>query len=166
MVSAGLLPTQIDVAAWVTLALLVFGPGLAAATITAPFLAADRLRSLFRTLPPTDSVVVSYLLVTVGGSLPYVVGTGAILTAFAGSSPASGATVAERLLGLATVVSLVVVVGWPTVCGLVLPEVGYDWDPTGYGWDTWLLLIGGAVWYVAGFTVVLGFAAFFLALPT
>jgi hypothetical protein len=158
-------PVGTPLSEWLTLFALVFGPGVVATLLSTPFLAAERLRALFRTLPPTDSLVPSVLLVGIGGSLPYTLGVGLLLVQFGQSSSSAGAVLAESLFGLIAVLSLVYVVVVPTVAVLVLPEVGYDWDPAEYSLATWALLIGVSAWYDAVLAVPLAFAAFFLALP-
>lgn len=55
--------------------------------------------------------------------------------------------------------------GLPLVAGMGLPKVGFDWDPTGYGPGTWLLLFVGGAWYVATLAVPLFFFAVFAAMP-
>lgn len=158
-------PVGTPVGEWLTLLALLFGPGVLATLLTSPFLAADRLRALFRTLPPGDSLVPSVLVFGVGGSLPYTLGVGLLAAQWGQSANPSGAALSEGLLGLIAVLSLVYVVAVPAVATLVLPEVGYDWDPEGYSLGTWALLIGASAWYDAVLAVPLAFAAFFLALP-
>ncbi|MFB6176644.1 MAG: hypothetical protein ABEI99_05795, partial [Halobaculum sp.] len=116
-------------------------------------------------LPPTDSLVPSILLVGVGGSLPYTLGVGLLLTEFGAAAAPDGATLAEGLIGLIAVLSLSYLVVVPVVAVLVLPEIGYDWDPAEYSLGTWALLVGVTAWYDAVLAVPLAFAAFFLALP-
>lgn len=158
-------PVGTPIGEWLTLLALVFGPGAVATLLSTPFLAADRLRALFRELPPTGSLVPSVLLLGIGGSLPYTLGVGALLVRFGNAANTETAALSEGLFGLIAVLSLVYVVAVPAVAALVLPEVGYDWDPAEYSLGTWALLIGVSVWYDAVLAVPLAFAAFFLALP-
>lgn len=55
----------------------------------------------------------------------------------------------------AFLVSLLLATSFPVVCGFLLPRVGVDWDPTGYGASTYLLLGAGGVWYALVFLVPL-----------
>lgn len=68
------------------LALLV-GPGLFAALCWSPLLLSGRIRRLFRALPPTGSVAASYLPAAVALSVPFVVGSGYVIS----TVPAEGA---------------------------------------------------------------------------
>jgi hypothetical protein len=129
---------------WLTLAALVVGPGLVAGLFWAPFLAVDRFASLFERLPPRDSVAVSYPLVTVGLSLPWIAAAGRALVRRASDE----LTAANGLLDVIVVLSGVYLLVLPLVAGLGLPRVGIDWDETGYGPRTWILLGIGTLWYV------------------
>jgi len=130
---------------WVTLLALVFGPGLAAALLWSPFLAADRIGSLFGQLWPRTSAAASYLLVMVGLSLPWVFATGAAMAR--ASTPGLG--MANALLNVIVSLAVVYAVGLPALAAVGLPAAGVDWDANGYGLRTWVLLVAGAVWYVA-----------------
>lgn len=144
-----------------TLALII-GPGLAAALLWSPFLLSSRVRSLYRSLPPARSTVVTYLVVTVGLSLPYLVGTiWAITTSYKGS----GAVMANALLDVLIPITALYVVGLPIAAVEGLPRLGIDWDRTGYDTSTWVLLIAGAAWYAAIFAVPLFLISLVLALP-
>jgi hypothetical protein len=144
-----------------TLALLV-GPGIIAAVLSSPLFFSGRFRSLFTRLPPVRSTIASYLLVTVTLSVPFVIGTGIILT----TTSTGGAALSNALLNMAFVVTIGYVVVLPVAASVGLPRVGIDWDPTNYGLGTWLLLVGAALWYSAVFVVPLAFFALVLALPT
>lgn len=152
-----------EIAGWFVVVALVFGPGVVAAVLWSPFLASGRLRSLFRDLPPRRSLVVSYLVVMLGASLPYVVGFGAALVR---TTDTTGATTANAILDVLVPVSVGYVLGVPVLAGLVLPRVGIDWDPTGYGPGTWAMLAVGGAWYAAVFAVPMFVLAVIMALPT
>lgn len=157
----------VDLGGWLTMLALLLGPGVVAAVLWAPFLVAGRIRALFRALPPWNGVALPYALVTVGASLPYVVGTLAAITVGAdgATGPGSGAAMANALLNVIVPLSVGYVVGVPVLGAVVLPHVGVDWDPTGYGPGTWLLLFGGGAWYAAVFAVPLFVVAVVLAFP-
>lgn len=142
---------------------LLLGPGIVAALLWSPFLVSSRVRTLFRSLPPAGSTAVSYVLVTVGLSLPYVAGTLGALVVTEGQS---GGTMANAILNMLVPVSSLYVLGLPVIAIRGLPRVGRDWDPTGGDTTTWLLLIVGAAWYSALFAVPLFLFAVVLALPT
>ena len=143
-----------------TVALFVF-PGLVAAGLCAPFLAAERLRALFRALPPTGRLLPSYLGVSVGLSVPYLAGVVLTVARAAEAGPAwSSGFLLTALLG-AVAVGLVA----PAVAVLGLPRLGLDWDPTGYGPSTWLLAVGGGLWYAVVAAVPLAALAVGMALP-
>ena len=141
---------------------LVFTPGIVASILWSPFLLIGRFRSLFDRLPPARSMIASYLLVAVGLSLPFVIGTGFILM----TRSMDGAALSNALLNMAFVVTIAYVVVLPVAASVGLPRIGLDWDPTNYGFGTWLLLGGAALWYAVVFVVPLAFFAIVLALPT
>lgn len=149
---------------WLVLLALFLGPGLVAAVLCAPFLATERVRALFRSLPPRDGVGVPYVAATVVASFPYVGGTlWALSTAADGGR---GAQAANALLDVLVFLSLGYVVAVPLLAGVALPRVGHDWDPTGYGPGTWALLVGLGAWYAAVFAAPLFVVVVFLALPS
>jgi hypothetical protein len=143
-----------------TVALFLF-PGLVAAGLCAPFLAAERLRALFRALPPTGRLLPSYLGVSVTLSVPYLAGVVLTVARAAEAGPAwSSGFLLTALLG-AVAVGLVA----PAVAVVGLPRLGFDWDPTGYGVSTWLLAVGGGLWYAVVAAVPLVALAVGLSLP-
>ncbi|MFC6836913.1 hypothetical protein [Halomarina ordinaria] len=150
-----------EVGGWVTFGLVLLVPGVAATALCAPFLAAKRVRSLFAALPPEGSPVTTYALVGVGLSLPYV---GGVLWVLASVDSAGGAW-GNALLTLALLLGVLYTVGCPVVGVLALPRVGVDWDPTGYGWSTWVLLGAAGGWYATLFAVPLVVLGIVLALP-
>ncbi|MEE6211418.1 hypothetical protein U3A55_14820 [Salarchaeum sp. III] len=95
-------------------------------------------------LPPTGSLGVTYPVVAVALSLPYL---GAFLAALA-------------------LVSVVYVVGGPVVAAVGLPRLGVDWDSNGYDGATWLILVATSAWYAAIFAVRFLVFSVFAALPT
>lgn len=143
-----------------TLALLVL-PGLVAAGLCAPFLAASRLRALFEALPPAGRVLPSYLAVAIGLSVPYVAGVGLTVARAGEAGPAwSSGFLSTALLG-GVLVGLVA----PATAVAGLPRFGVDWDPTGYGPSTWLLLGAAGLWYAVVAAVPLAALAVGMALP-
>ncbi|ESS05910.1 MAG: hypothetical protein A07HB70_01453 [uncultured archaeon A07HB70] len=150
-------PAQTLDVGWVALAALFFGPGAVAGLLCAPFLLAERLRALFRALPPGEAVVVPYAAAALVGSLPYVAGTLLVLSETADA--ARGAAASNALFGLIVALSVCYVVGVPLLAGV-------DWDPTGYGPGTWALLGGLGAAYATVFTLPLVLFALVLALPT
>ena len=162
MALRSLAPAIVDVAVgWLwTLGLALF-PGVAAAGLCAPFLAAERLRALFRALPPRGRLLPSYLGVSVGLSVPYLAGVVLTVARAAEAGPAwSSGFLLTALLG-AVLVAFVA----PVVAVVGLPRLGLDWDPTGYGPSTWLLLGGAGLWYAAVAAVPLVALAVGMALP-
>lgn len=147
---------------WFTIGLVV-GPGLAAAVLWSPFLLSSRIRALFRTLPPARSAAVSYPAVILGLSAPYVVGTAWAIT---NAHQGTGGAMATALLNVLFPLTTLYVIGLPIVAVEGLPRLGIDWDPTGYGASTWVLLIVGSAWYSAVFAVPLFLVSLVLALPT
>lgn len=145
---------------WLLVALVT--PGLVAGVFWSPFLLSERVRSLLARLPPRSSWAWTYGLVTVGLSLPYLLGTTWALVRTTG---ATGGAMANEILDVIVPVSVLYLVGIPIVTVVGLPRLGFDWDPTGYGIGTWLLLVGGSLWYVLLFAVPLFVVVFFLALP-
>ena len=141
---------------------LVFGPGLVAAVLWSPILLSSRVRSLFDRLPPARSTIASYLLVAIGLSIPFVIGTGIVFT----TTSTEGAALSNALLNMAFVLTIAYMGVLPLTSVVGLPRIGLDWDPTNYGLSTWLLLVCVVLWYAAVFVIPLAFFAFILALPT
>lgn len=152
-----------EAAGWAVLLAIALGPGVVAAVLWSPFLAAGRVRSLFRSLPPGDSLLVSYPAALIGASVPYVVG---VVAALVRTTDTTGATTANAILDVIVPVSFGFVVGVPALACAGLPRLGVDWDPTGYGPGTWALLAAGGVWYAAVFAVPLFLVAIVMAMPT
>ncbi|MFB6206856.1 MAG: hypothetical protein ABEJ05_10070 [Haloglomus sp.] len=151
-----------EAASLALLVTVVLVPGLVAALLWSPFLLSDRLRALFRELPPRGHPLVSYLLVALGGALPYV---GGGLWALSRGSDAGDAAAANTLLDVVVVTSLVYLAVGPLVAGLALPRLGRDWDPTGYGPGTWALLGAGSAWFAVLFGAPLFLMALIAAFP-
>ena len=160
--SPSAVPALVDAAVgWLWTVGLVLFPGLVAAGLCAPFLAAERLRALFRALPPTGRPLPSYLVVSVGLSVPYIVGVVLTVARAAEAGPAwSSGFLLTALLGTVLVTFVA-----PAVAMLALPRLGVDWDPTGYGPSTWLLLVGAGLWYAVVAAVPLVALAVGMALP-
>lgn len=151
-----------DLLALGVLALLAVLPGAVAGLLCSPVLLFERLRELFRRLPPTGSTAANYSLVAVALSLPWVFGA---IAAVAGA-PSDPAGASNALLNLLVPLAAAYVVGLPLAAGVGLPRLGVDWDPTGYGPGTWVLLVVGAAWYAAVFALPLFAFALVAALPT
>jgi hypothetical protein len=144
------------------LLILLLGPGLFVTVLWSPILLVGRFRSLFRRVPPTGSVGISYVVVAVGLSMPFLLGTAAVFA----TTSVEGAELSNALLTMAFLLTIVYVIAVPTLAGVGLPRLGVDWDPTGYGLGTWLLLVVATLWYVAMFVLPLALFALVLALPT
>lgn len=135
--------------------LLVVLGGIAA-VCWAPFLLSTRMRALVRRLPPFESVFVTYVGVTVGASVPYVLGlVGALAVADTG----------KALFTVTLAVSLVYLIAGPLLGAVVIPQAGIDWNPTGYGLSTWVVLLAGALWYVLLFAVPFTVLSVVFSLP-
>lgn len=139
------------VMAWATLLGLVLGPGLVATVVWSPVLMSSRLRSLFRSLPLTDSMAVNYVFTAIGLSVPWIVGFGWALAAL--DAQTTKHPTGDPLLTAAGWLSTAYIIGIPLVAAIGLPWIGVDWDDYKYGKGTWLRLIGGALWYVTIFAV-------------
>lgn len=142
------------------LALFLF-PGLVAVGLCAPFLAATRCRALFRALPPAGRVTLSYIGVSIGLSVPYIVGV-VLTVAFAADT---GPAWSEGFLTTALFGGVLVGFVAPAVAVAGLPRLGIDWDPTGYGYSTWILLVAAGLWYAVVAAVPLVVIAVGMALP-
>lgn len=141
----------VDLMAWATLLVLVSGPGLVATVLWSPVLTSSRLKSLFRSLPLTGSMVGNYVLTSMGLSMPWIVGLGWALAVF--GSRANGQATGEPLITAAVWLSVAYIIGVPLVAGLGLPRIGIDWDENDYGPGTWLRLVVSSIWYAAIFAV-------------
>jgi len=129
----------------------------------APLLLAKRLRALFKTLPPTNAWLPTYLLTMGVAAVPFLA---ALIGVAAETGIEDGAVFANTLLQALAVIGVGYVSGAPVVGVVGLPRAGIDWDPTGYGVGTWLLLAAGGLWYALLFVVPLGILSLFVALPT
>lgn len=145
-----------DLGEWVLFSRNLLIPGVVAMVLWSPFLLSERIRQLFQRLPPTDSLLPTYVLVGIATSLPYVLGLVWALTR---------AESGKMIFTVAIGVTICYIVALPLVGVLGLPRSGIDWAPTGYGWQTWLLLVGGAVWYALLFTVPLTIFSLIFSLP-
>jgi len=154
-----------QIAGWLGLVVVLLVPGVVATVLWTPFLVAGRLRSLFEILPPTDSLLPSYVLASLGGSLPFVAGLLAVLATGASNDPQTGAQLSNGLVNVAVAGTVGYAAGLPIVAVLGLPRAGIDWDPSGYGVSTWLLLAVGGLWYALVFAVPLVLLGIVFALP-
>jgi hypothetical protein len=154
-----------QLAGWLYAVAFLFIPGAVATVCWAPFLLSGRIRSLFAELRPSDSPYVSYVLVGLAASLPFVVGVGAALVGVDTEGPRAGGRMGNAILTTVLPLSVGYVVGAPLVGAVGLPRIGVDWDPTGYGLSTWLLLAAGGAWYAAVFAVPLTLFSLVVAFP-
>ncbi|MDZ7702228.1 MAG: hypothetical protein U5J98_09300 [Halobacteriales archaeon] len=136
---------------WLTLFVLLLGPGLVATVLWSPVLAAGRLRALFRSLPLTGVTAVNYTLAALALSVPWVLGYGWALDAIGGAPEA--ARTGEPMVDIAVQLSGLYVVALPVAAAAGLPQLGVDWDPTGYESTTWLLLVAASAYYAAIYAV-------------
>ncbi|PAU83319.1 hypothetical protein CK500_11045 [Halorubrum salipaludis] len=157
----GLASVAGELTGWLfTLALFVF-PGVVAAVLWSPFLIAARFRALFRSLPPAGRLVPSYVGVALALSVPYLAGV--LLTV--GFVDSAGAAWSNALVETALVGGALTAVAAPAVAVFGLPRLGVDWDPTGYGVSTWVLLVAAGLWYAVVAAVPLFALAVVFGLP-
>ncbi|GAB6880083.1 hypothetical protein JCM17823_23570 [Halorubrum gandharaense] len=97
----------------------------------------------------------------IGLSLPFIIGVG---IGVAGST--QSVDTANTLLNVAFGLAILYLIGLPVGAVVGLPRVGIDWDQTGYGLSTWLVVVMATLWYVAVFLLPIVFFGFLLALPT
>ncbi len=136
---------------WLTLALLALGPGLAAAVVWSPILAAGRLRALFRELPISGITPLNYLVAAMALSAPWVAGYGWALATVGGAPEAAQS--GEPFWDVAVQLTGLYVVALPVAAGAGLPSLGVDWDPAGYESTTWVLLVAASAYYAAIYAV-------------
>ncbi|ADI73287.1 conserved hypothetical protein [Methanohalobium evestigatum Z-7303] len=151
-----------QVAGWFLFAIILIIPGIIAATFWTPFLVSERLRALFRKLPPTNSVFSSYIIAGISASLPYIIGFLVILAV----GDVDNTQVSNSLITMSLLLFMVYTIGLPFIGVILLPRIGVDWDPHNYSVSTWILLAAGGAWYAILFTIPLAAFAFLLALPT
>lgn len=150
-----------DPSSWLTLLVILLLPGVVATVMWSPMIASERLRSLFRRLTPIDSVIVNYVVTAMTLSVPWLVALGWTFQRLGSQTEPQG----EVFLNAATLLAVVYVVALPLVAGLGLPRLGIDWDSTGYGASTWLLLIVSSAWYAAIFTIPMFLMGIIISLP-
>ncbi|GAB3673801.1 hypothetical protein [Halopiger thermotolerans] len=146
---------------WLTFGALLLVPGLVATALWTPFLLSNRLQALFRSLPPAGRTLPTYVFGGIAASIPYLAGILRILALV----DSSGAAWSNAFLTLCFQLGVLYVVGLPFLCAVGLPRLGVDWDPTGYGWRTWSLLVAGGAWYALLFTIPLALLSLAFALP-
>ncbi|QHS15697.1 hypothetical protein GWK26_00240 [haloarchaeon 3A1-DGR] len=146
---------------WATFAGFLVVPGLIATLLWSPFLIVDRIRSLLAALPPTGSVLPTYLLAGVGGSIPYIIGAAVVVT----TVDTAGVAWSNAFINVAVLLFVGYAVGVPVVTNVALPRLALDWDPTGYGPSTWVLLAAGGASYALLFSIPFVVVSFLLALP-
>jgi hypothetical protein len=72
----------------------------------------------------------------------------------------------DVLTQVASLVSLSYIVVLPIAATVGLPRYGIDWDPTGYGIGTWVVMLLSTLWYVIWFILPIMLISALLALPT
>lgn len=144
-----------------SIALTLALPGIAETVFCLPLLLSARTRALFRSLPPAGSVAASYLSVMLALSVPFV----ASVVAISGLDIWHG-PIYNVLIRIATFVSVSYIVVLPATAIIGLPRYGLDWDPTGYGVGTWVILLLSTLWYTVLLFVPIVLLSALLALPT
>lgn len=154
-----------SLAEWLTLLVLVAGPGAVATVLWSPVLAVGRLRALFEALPLTRWTAANYVLVSMALSVPWIVGLG---WAFAeiGSGVGAGEPGGDPLLDVAVQLAGLYLVGLPVAAGAVLPHLGFDWDPADYDATTWVVLVAASAWYALVFALPTALFGLIVSLPT
>jgi hypothetical protein len=150
-----------DIFGWLFTLLLLTIPGVIAAVLWAPFLVSRRVRSLFVALPPRGSLGPTYVGVLLLASLPYVLGSVAVIAIV----PSEGAALSNAILTLVQYLGVAYVFLVPTVAVLGLPRLGVAWDPPGSHIASWFLLAFGGLWYTLTFAVPMSLLAVLLASP-
>lgn len=118
------------------------------AVLWSPFLIVGRLRSLFRSLPPSGWRVNYGLWMPLPAVLwGLLFGIGLSLSLDVRPETKASPIYVAGLDGiaLATIVSLPL---WPILLLYVLPIRGFDWDSNDYDAKTILLVVTGTIWYL------------------
>lgn len=137
---------------WLTLLVLVAGPGLVATVVWSPVLAVGRLRTLFRALPLTSNLLVNYVVTAMVLSVPWIVAFGWSLAEI-GAQVGAGTETGKPLINVGFQLGVLYAAGLPLVAGYGLPRIGIDWDPNGYAPGTWLALVAASTWYAVIYVV-------------
>lgn len=106
-------------------------------------------------------MILSYLGTIFSLSVPFIVGVVAAFGLDVWQRP-----VYDVLTQVASLVSLSYIIVLPVAATFGLPRYGIDWDPTGYGVKTWVVMLLSTLWYVIWFTLPIMLIAALLALPT
>jgi hypothetical protein len=106
-------------------------------------------------------VILSYLGAILSLSLPFVVAVVAVFGFDGWQRP-----VYDVLTQVASLLSLSYIVVLPIAATVALPRYGIDWDPTGYGIRTWVVMLLSTLWYMIWFILPIMLISALLALPT
>lgn len=82
---------------------LVAVPGIVGAVLWSPVRPISRFRSSFGRLPTARSAIASYLLIAVGRSIPFLIGTGVLFATTSSEGTASSNALLSMVLGLTIV---------------------------------------------------------------
>jgi hypothetical protein len=91
-----------------------------------------------------------------------VFGTAIIFT----TTRTEDAVLSNTLLNMAFLLTVAYLVVLPLAATVGLPRIGVDWDPTDYGFGTWIVLVVAVLWYATVFVIPLAIIAFVFALPS
>jgi hypothetical protein len=122
--------------------------GLLIGVFWSPFLAAERLRNLFASLPPSEWRVNYVLWIPLPALVWGFLFGGTLSVSLDVRPPTQASEIYVAGIDGIVVATLISLLLWPILVLYVLPGSGLDWDRNEYAPKTVILVVGSFVWYL------------------
>jgi len=129
-------------------ALLIGLYGLLIGVFWSPFLAAERLRDFFGSLPPSEWRVNYALWIPLPALVWGFLFGGTLSVSLDVRPPTQASEIYVAGIDGIVVATLISLLLWPFIILYVLPSSGLDWDRNEYAPKTIILGVGSFVWYL------------------
>ncbi|MFB6081812.1 MAG: hypothetical protein ABEJ67_03220 [Halanaeroarchaeum sp.] len=129
-------------------ALLIGLYGLLIGVFWSPFLAAERLRNLFASLPPSEWRVNYALWIPLPALVWGFLFGGTLSISLDVRPPTQASEIYVAGIDGIVVATLISLLFWPILVLYGLPSSGLDWDRNEYTPRTVILVVGSVVWYL------------------